>query len=175
MEDRKMKNDIWKAVGAYLLIVALVCLGQCFSSCSPRIVPPASVETKTDTIIKERVVRDTVIYEIPHIKETVTTKDTVSVLKNDYACSRASVSDGLLSHSLETIPQKIPVPVALIARDTSVMKAQISTVEKIVEKPLTGWQVFRMRAFDTIAVALLIIALIYVWKKYLHNRILWKA
>ena len=64
-------------------------------------------ETRIETVYKT----DTVLLEIPKIVEKVVTKDTVSVLENEYAKSEASVSDGLLAHSLETKPIQQPVEV----------------------------------------------------------------
>ena len=79
-------------------------------------------------------------------KKNVST-DTVSVLENDYALSSASVSDGLLSHSLETKPVQQPVEVQtkIVYRDSVVFKDVVvyETVE--VEKELTGWQTFKMK------------------------------
>ena len=49
------------------------------------------------------------------------TKDTVSVLENEFAKSAAPVSDGLLAHSLETKPVQRPVEVQtkIVYRDWS--------------------------------------------------------
>ena len=77
------------------------------------------VETRIETVYQ----KDTVFLEVPKIVEKVVTKDTTSVLENNYAKSEVSISDGLLAHSLETKPVKQPVE---------------------VEKPLTEWQSFKM-------------------------------
>ena len=78
--------------------------------------------------------------------ETVYQKDTVSVLENDYAKSEASVSDGLLAHSLETKPVKQPVEVQtkVVYRDSVIVKDNVIVQTVEVEKPLTGWQSFKM-------------------------------
>ena len=100
-------------------------------------------ETRIETVFKT----DTVFLEVPHIVERVVTKDTVSVLENEFAKSTASVSDGLLAHSLETKPVKQPVEVQtkIVYRDSVIVKDNviIQTVE--VEKELTGWQSFKMK------------------------------
>ena len=62
-------------------------------------------ETRVETVFQT----DTVFLEVPRIVEKIVTKDTVSVLENEYAKSEASVSDGLLAHSLETKPVQQPV------------------------------------------------------------------
>ena len=73
-------------------------------------------ETRIETVFKT----DTVFLEVPKIIEKVVTKDTVSVLENDYAKSQAVVSDGLLAHSLETKPVQKPVEVQtkIVYRDS---------------------------------------------------------
>ena len=100
-------------------------------------------ETRIETVFKT----DTMFLEVPHIVERVVTKDTLSVLENEFAKSAASVSDGLLAHSLETKPVKQPVEVQtkIVYRDSVIVKDNviIQTVE--VEKELTGWQSFKMK------------------------------
>ena len=100
-------------------------------------------ETRIETVFKT----DTVFLEVPHIVERVVTKDTVSVLENEFAKSTASVSDGLLAHSLETKPVQKPVEVQtkIVYRDSVIVKDNviIQTVE--VEKELTGWQSFKIK------------------------------
>ena len=100
-------------------------------------------ETRIETVFKT----DTMFLEVPHIVERVVTKDTVSVLENEFAKSAASVSDGFLAHSLETKPVKQPVEVQtkIVYRDSVIVKDNviIQTVE--VEKELTGWQSFKMK------------------------------
>ena len=46
---------------------------------------------------------------LPVSIEKVATLDTLSVLEDAYAKSEASVSKGILRHSLETKPVKLPV------------------------------------------------------------------
>ncbi|MBE6224428.1 MAG: hypothetical protein E7122_04285 [Bacteroidales bacterium] len=91
--------------------------------------------------------KDTVLVEIPQIVEKVQTMDTVSFLENEFAKSSAEVSDGILSHSLETKPVQKPVEIQkeIVYRDSIVFRDRtiIETVE--VEKPLTGWQQFKIK------------------------------
>ena len=100
-------------------------------------------ETRIETVFQT----DTVFLEVPRIVEKIVTADTVSFLENDYAMSSASVSDGLLSHSLETKPVQQPVEVQtkIVYRDSVVFKDVVvyETVE--VEKELTEWQSFKMK------------------------------
>jgi len=100
-------------------------------------------ETRIETVYET----DTVYLEVPKIVEKVVTKDTVSVLENEFAKSAASLSDGLLAHSLETKPVQKPMEVQtkIVYRDSIIFKDVVvyETVE--VEKELSGWQTFKMK------------------------------
>ena len=105
-------------------------------------------ETRIETVFQT----DTVFLEVPKIVEKIVTADTVSVLENEYAKSEASVSDGLLAHSLETKPIQQPVE---------------------VEKELTGWQSFKMKMggwFLGILSLLALAAIIWIIIKILLKR-----
>ena len=125
-------------------------------------------ETRIETLYKT----DTVLLEIPKIVEKVVTKDTVSALENDYAKSQAVISDGLLTHSLETKPVQKPVEVQtkIVYRDSVIVKDNviIQTVE--VEKELTGWQTFKMKTggFALGIIVLLIVCVILYFVKPLN-------
>ena len=100
-------------------------------------------ETRIETVYET----DTVYLEVPKIVEKVVTKDTVSVLENEFAKSAASVSDGLLAHSLETKPfqKSVEVQTKIVYRDSIIVKDVVvyETVE--VEKELSRWQTFKMK------------------------------
>ena len=122
-------------------------------------------ETRIETVFQT----DTVFLEVPRIVEKIVTADTVSVLENEYAKSEASVSDGLLAHSLETKPiqQPIEVQTKIVYRDSVVFKDVVvyETVE--VEKELTGWQSFKMKMggwFLGILIILIVFAILYIVK-----------
>ena len=122
-------------------------------------------ETRIETVFQT----DTVFLEVPKIVEKIVTADTVSVLENEYAKSEASVSDGLLAHSLETKPIQQPVEVQtkIVYRDSVVFKDVVvyETVE--VEKELTGWQNFKMKMGDWllgILIILIVFAILYIVK-----------
>ena len=99
-------------------------------------------ETRIETVLQA----DTVFLEVPKIVEKIVTADTVSVLENEYAKSEASVSEGLLAHSLETKPVKQPVEVQtqIVYRDSVIVKDNVIVQTVEVEKELTGWQSFKM-------------------------------
>ena len=106
-----------------------------------------SEKTITETRIETVYQTDTVYLEVPQIVEKVVTKDTVSVLENEFAKSAASVSDGLLSHSLETKPVQKPVEVQtkIVYRDSIFFKDVVSYETVEVEKELSRWQTFKMK------------------------------
>ena len=119
-------------------------------------------ETRIETVFKT----DTVFLEVPKIVERVVTKDTLSVLENEFAKSAASVSDGLLAHSLETKPVKQPVEIQtkIVYRDSIIVQDRVVTEIQEVEKELTGWQSFKMKMggwFLGILIILIVLVILY--------------
>ena len=122
-------------------------------------------ETRIETVFKT----DTVFLEVPKIVERVVTKDTLSVLENEFAKSAASVSDGLLAHSLETKPVKQPVEIQtkIVYRDSIIVQDRVVTEIQEVEKELTGWQSFKMKMggwFLGILILLIVCVILYFVK-----------
>lgn len=111
--------------------------------------PTTVIEYRDTTIIRERLVHDTVKVTVPEIIERNVTTDTTSHLENDWAKSDASVRDGFLWHSLETKPHTIEVPVLVPVHDTLIVQkeAEIRAETVEVEKPLTFWQRLKIGAF----------------------------
>lgn len=124
-----------------LILLSAVCVA-CATSRQAAPSEKILVETRIETVYKT----DTVYLEVPKIVEKIVTADTVSVLENEYAKSEASVSEGLLAHSLETKPVKQPVEVQtqVVYRDSVIVKDNVIVQIVEVEKPLTGWQSFKM-------------------------------
>ena len=124
-----------------LILLSAVCVA-CATSRQAAPSEKIMVETRIETVYKT----DTVYLEVPKIVEKIVTADTVSVLENEYAKSEASVSEGLLAHSLETKPVKQPVEVQtqVVYRDSVIVKDNVIVQTVEVEKPLTGWQSFKM-------------------------------
>ena len=124
-----------------IILLSAVCVA-CATSRQAAPSEKILVETRIETVYKT----DTVYLEVPKIVEKIVTADTVSVLENEYAKSEASVSEGLLAHSLETKPVKQPVEVQtqVVYRDSVIVKDNVIVQTVEVEKPLTGWQSFKM-------------------------------
>ena len=119
--------------------------------------------TRVEVRTEVKTIHDTAWMELPVIVERVATLDTASVLENKYARSEASVSGGILSHSLETKPVKQPVAVESreIVRDSIVFRDRVIQEDIYIEKQLNGWQKFRLRMGD-VSLILIAIAILYL-------------
>ena len=115
-------------------------------------------------------VHDTAVVELPVIIEHNVTLDTASRLENAYARSEAVVSAGVLRHSLQTKPVKLPVAVEkkIIYRD-SIRTQEIVVPETVeVEKPLTFWQKVKLK-IGGIAIVMTLLFGLYVSLKIFLN------
>ena len=125
--------------------------------------------TRVEVRTEVKTVLDTAWVELPVFVEKVATLDTTSVLENKYAKSAASVSGGVLTHSLETKPVREPVTVEkqIVYRDSLVYRDRIVKEDIYIEKPLTFWQSFRMKlgGFFLIVIAIAIIYLLFNYLK----------
>ena len=119
--------------------------------------------TRVEVRTEVKTIHDTAWMELPVIVERVATLDTASVLENKYARPEASVSGGILSHSLETKPVKQPVAVESreIVRDSIVFRDRVVHEDIYIEKQLNGWQKFRLRMGD-VSLILIAIAILYL-------------
>ena len=130
-----------------------------------------TTETRIETVFQT----DTVFLEVPKIVEKIVTADTSSVLENDYALSSASVSDGLLSHSLETklVQQPVEIQTKIIYRDSIIFRDRVVTETLEVEKDLSRWQIIKMRTGGitlTILSLLALMAIGWIINKILRKR-----
>ena len=154
----------------YVLPLLLLVLA---SACSTvRQIPSTDstkVEVRTETVIQ----KDTVLVELPAVVERVAVLDTASHLENKYAASSAVVSDGVLRHTLETKPVKLPAVVdkQIVYRDSLIYKDRIQTVTVEVEKKLTGWQQAKQRVGGFCFFALLLIAIYFIIKQFLNLKL----
>ena len=151
---------------AIIILSALIIAG-----CSPRVFPvQRDTITQVRTEIVERLVRDTVEVILPQDSVFVQTKDTTSVLRIRAAISEASVSGGVLAHSLYSNPEYKPEIEVVYKdrveyRDTTIISSNTEVVE--VEKQLSGWQKAMMAGGYVMlgAAALGIVAVILRWRK----------
>ena len=131
-----------------------------------------STRVEVKTVVET--VHDTAYVQLPVIVERVATLDTTSVLENKYAKSAAMVSGGVLSHSLETKPVKEPVSVEkqIVYRDSLVYRDRVVTETVEVEKKLSAWQSFKMKAGGFSIVLLLIVILYTIITNFLKLKLL---
>ena len=132
------------------------------SACSTVRTLPVQDSTRVEVRYETKTVHDTAYVELPVIVEKVATLDTASLLENKYAKSAASVSGGVLTHSLETKPVREPVSVEkqIVYRDSLVYRDRVQTVTVEVEKKLTAWQTIQMR-LGLVAILIIMIVVIY--------------
>ena len=118
------------------------------------------VEVRTETVIE----KDTVYVELPRVVERVAVQDTTSHLENEFALSDARISGGVLKHSLETKPVKMPAVVdkQIVYRDSIVFRDRVQTVTVEVEKKLTGWQQAKLRVGGFCFFAVILIGLYFI-------------
>ena len=140
-------------------------------SCSPKIYP---VQRDTVTLVRteivERLVRDTVEVTLPQDSVHVQTRDTMSVLRIKAAISEASVSGGILSHSLYSNPAYKPEIEVVYKdrveyRDTTIYASSTEVIE--VERELSVWQRALMGGgYVLLGMAVLFVVLgIFRWRK----------
>ena len=118
------------------------------------------VEVRTETVIE----KDTVFVELPRVVERVAVQDTTSHLENEFARSDARISGGVLKHSLETKPVKMPAVVdkQIVYRDSVIFRDRVQTVTVEVEKKLTGWQQAKLRVGGFCFFAVILIGLYFI-------------
>lgn len=153
---------------AIIILSALIIAG-----CSPRVFPvQRDTVTQVRTEIVERLVRDTIEVILPQDSVFVQTRDTMSVLRIKAAISEASVSGGVLTHSLYSNPDYKPEIEVVYKdrveyRDTTIVSSNTEVVE--VEKRLNGWQKAMMSGGYVLlgAVMLGIVVVILRWRKIL--------
>ena len=148
-----MKTSIISMLMLALLVTACGTVRPTLSQDSTK------VEVRTETVT----VHDTAYVELPVIIEKVATLDTTSTLENKFARSEASVSAGILSHTLETKPVQLPVQVEtkIVYKDSLVYRDRLQTQTVEVEKKLTAWQQAKMK-LGSVALLLIGLAIIYL-------------
>ena len=132
-------------------------------ACSTVLQLPSTDSTKVEVRTETVTVHDTAYVELPVIIEKVATLDTTSTLENKFARSEASVSAGILSHTLETKPVQLPVQVEtkIVYKDSLVYRDRVQTQTVEVEKKLTAWQQAKMK-LGSVALLLIGLAIIYL-------------
>lgn len=148
-------------------MASLALLASC-GICRPR--PTIEYRDSVRVEYRDRIVHDTTTFTVEKEVEKIVTRDTVSHLENSWAKSDAVVSDGFLSHSLESIPQIVKVPYEVEVRDTIIVEksAQAEVKEVKVEKPLSWWQRLKIGAFPWL-VGLCLALLLWTFRKLIFK------
>lgn len=143
-------------------------LVACLTGCAARRIVEAPIAHRSDsTAIHVRYSLEyrpiLVDFEIPDIRETRSVRDTTNYLENDYAESTATVSGGVLTHSLNTKPhtESVEVNVPHERTDTTIYIYQDVVKIKEVEKSLPWWQETQIRAFWAM---FFVFCIIILWK-----------
>jgi hypothetical protein len=144
-----------------IFAISVMILGLSSCGAAKHAAPERSDSTRVEVRTITQTVHDTAYIELPVFVERNVTRDTTSTLENPYAKSEASITDGLLSHSLQTKPTRQPVKIEkeIVYRDSIVFRNRTETVTVEVEKELTKWQSFKMKTGGT-TLAILIIAIV---------------
>lgn len=147
-----------------------------FVACGQTAQVTSSKNTETEVRIERMVEYDTVFVSIPEISEKTMTADTTSVLENKFSKSSAVISSGVLSHSLQTKPVKLPVEVKTetVCKDSLVYVDRIIREDVYIEKPLTGWQSAKMKigGYSIALIAILIVCAILYFVSHSKLKIL---
>ena len=141
---------------------ALLAIALCLSACGTARPVLESDSTRVEVKTVVETIHDTAYVQLPVLVERAATLDTASVLANKYATSAAFVSGGVLTHSLETKPAKEPVSVEkqIVYRDSLIYRDRVVTETVEVEKKLSAWQSFKMKA-GGFSIAILLIVILY--------------
>lgn len=144
-----------------IFAISVMILGLSSCGAAKQAVPERSDSTRVEVRTITQTIHDTAYIELPVFVERNVTRDTTSTLENPYAKSEASITDGLLSHSLQTKPTRQPVKIEkeIVYRDSIVFRDRTETVTVEVEKKLSKWQSFKMKTGGT-TLAILIIAIV---------------
>ncbi len=146
------------------LATLLATLLATFSCCPCKHLAVGTTDSMRVEIVERIVkVRDTVVVALPAERVEVITPDTTSTVQTSLATSTATVSGGVLTHSIEnkqtTISQ--PTEVRVEVRDSIIYRDRQTTKIVEVERELTWWQETQIKGFRMLA--LIAIALVG-WK-----------
>lgn len=122
------------------------------SGCAAKRVGVSSVEVDSVSVeVREHVeyVTDTISVAIPHWSKSVTTRDTTSLLENDYVYSYAAIAGGLLHHSLATKPQlrRLAYQRPVYSRDSIIYRNFYRDITTEVERDLSWIQKAQINGF----------------------------
>lgn len=119
-------------------LLATIISALVLSACSPKVLPPViEYRDSIRVYVHERLVHDTVSFEVPVIIEKNVTRDTASHLENNWAKSDATLVDGFLEHTLKTKGRTVYIPVQVPVHDTTYIEHSSQIQTEYVERDLT--------------------------------------
>lgn len=159
-EDGRQKKIRYTLIALGIAVIILLILA---CGCSPKIVPVSRDTVNIVTTEYKEVLRDTTIYiEMPRDCVAIQTKDTASRIAIKQAISEASVSGGILSHSLSPNPSYKP---EVIVKYKDIIRTRDSLVYVNKETAVEVNRLTAMQSFWVICGKILcsIIVVIGIW------------
>lgn len=155
-----------QAMNKTATLLALCLLASCKTAKPPA---PAQQRDSLRTEIRTEIkyVPDTIYVEIPAQRAERTTRDSLSLLQNDYATSLARINrDGTLFHSLRTKPQKKPAEVMrpVERHDSIIYRDRYKEVPVPVEKQLSRAESIKQKAFWPMLLAISLLIIYTRWR-----------
>lgn len=149
----------------FRLVVGGVVAGIFFTGCRATRITTNTVEhdsVRVEVVERVRYIIDTVEIKVPYYYKERETRDTMSFLDNPFAISSASINEGVLYHSLQTVPQifRVEFKKPTVRRDSIVYKYIYRDVQVEVEKELSWLQRMQLKAFWWLLGVVVIIILI---------------
>lgn len=176
-EEKQHQTDMFvdflqHAVGAIVGLFIIILIFAAFCGCAPQVKTVYVPQVRVVNV--ETFIHDT-IFKAPleQSHQERVTNDTTSTLSNQYATSTATVSDGVLTHTLDTKPDaEVEVPVQYVDRiitkiDSISYPVEVENIIE-VERKLTFFEQLLMRVGGLALIALLLWG---VWK-ILKSRLL---
>lgn len=149
----------------FLLIVCATVATLLIAGCAAKRVTSKNIQQDSVSVeVIERIeyIADTVEVAIPYIVERATTRDTISLIENDYAISEAIIEGEFLTHTLQTKPQlrQVQIKTPRLRRDSIVFRNFYRDVEVEVERDLTFVQKAKISSFWLFFIATIILSLV---------------
>jgi hypothetical protein len=149
----------------FLFLIVCATAALLMAGCAAKRVTSKNIQQDSVSVeVRDRVeyITDTVEVAIPYIVERVTTRDTVSLLENDYAISEAIIEGEFLTHTLQTKPQlrQVQIKTPRLRRDSIVFRNIYRDVEVEVERDLTFVQKAKINSFWLFFIATIILSLV---------------
>ena len=132
------RPQYFRSISAVFPQIFAVLCNLALLACSPKVLPPViQIRDSIRVEVHDRIVHDTVSFEVPVIIEKNVTRDTTSHLENDWAKSDASLVDGFLEHTLETKGRTVYIPIQVPVHDTTYIERFSESKTEYIERDLT--------------------------------------